>query len=577
MSLDFPANFDTLAVRAGQWRTNEGEHSEAIFTTSSFAFASAEEAAARFSGVAPGNVYSRFTNPTVRAFEQRLAALEGGASCVATASGMAAILATGMGLLQAGDHVVCSRSVFGTTVVLFDRYFRRFGIDTDFVSQVDLGEWQKVIRPTTRLLFVETPSNPLTEVADLAVLAQLAHANDALLVMDNCFCTPALQRPLSLGADIVVHSATKYLDGQGRCIGGAVVGDAERVGKEVFGFLRTAGPSMSPFNAWVFLKGLETLRLRMEAHCANALKLARWLEHHPYVEQVYYLGLESHPQHALAKRQQAGRDRRFGIDTDFVSQVDLGEWQKVIRPTTRLLFVETPSNPLTEVADLAVLAQLAHANDALLVMDNCFCTPALQRPLSLGADIVVHSATKYLDGQGRCIGGAVVGDAERVGKEVFGFLRTAGPSMSPFNAWVFLKGLETLRLRMEAHCANALKLARWLEHHPYVEQVYYLGLESHPQHALAKRQQAGFGGMVSFNVHGGREAAWRVIDNTRMISITANLGDTRTTITHPATTTHGRLRPEQRQQTGIGDGLLRISVGLEAIEDIISDLAHGMK
>ncbi len=392
MPLGFPANFDTLAVRAGQRRTNEGEHSEAIFTTSSFAFASAEEAAARFSGVAPGNVYSRFTNPTVRAFEQRLAALEGGASCVATASGMAAILATGMGLLQAGDHVVCSRSVFGTTVVLFDRYFRRFGIDTDFVSQADLGEWQKAIRPTTRLLFVETPSNPLTEVADLAALAQLAHTNDALLVVDNCFCTPALQRPLSLGADIVVHSATKYLDGQGRCIGGAVVGDAERVGKEVFGFLRTAGPSMSPFNAWVFLKGLETLRLRMEAHCVNALKLARWLEHHPYVEQVYYLGLESHP-----------------------------------------------------------------------------------------------------------------------------------------------------------------------------------------QHALAKRQQTGFGGMVSFNVCGGREAAWRVIDNTRMISITANLGDTRTTITHPATTTHGRLRPEQRQQTGIGDGLLRISVGLETIEDIISDLARGMK
>ncbi|MEJ2629965.1 MAG: O-succinylhomoserine sulfhydrylase [Acidihalobacter sp.] len=391
METDFSAEFETLAVRAGQVRGYEHEHSEAIYTTSSFAFASAAEAAARFSGVEPGNIYSRFTNPTVRTFQDRLAALEGGEACVATSSGMAAILSACMALLKHGDHVVCSRSVFGSTVSLFDRYLKRFGIEVDFVSQVDIEAWQAAIKPNTRLLFLETPSNPLTELADVAALAELAHTHDALLAVDNCFCTPALQRPLALGADLVIHSATKYLDGQGRCIGGAVVGDAERVGKDVFGFLRTAGPTMSPFNAWVFLKGLETLRLRMRAHCDNAQRVAEWLE-----------------------------------------------------------------------------AQ------------------------------------------------------------------------------------------------------------PQVERVHYPGLEAHPQHELARRQQDGFGGVVSFEVRGGQEAAWRVVDATRMISITANLGDAKTTITHPATTTHGRISAEQRAEAGIRDGLLRVSVGLEAANDIIADLAHGL-
>jgi O-succinylhomoserine sulfhydrylase len=391
METDFSAEFETLAVRAGQVRGYEHEHSEAIYTTSSFAFASAAEAAARFSGVEPGNIYSRFTNPTVRTFQDRLAALEGGEACVATSSGMAAILSACMALLKHGDHVVCSRSVFGSTVSLFDRYLKRFGIEVDFVSQVDIEAWQAAIKPNTRLLFLETPSNPLTELADVAALAELAHTHDALLAVDNCFCTPALQRPLALGADLVIHSATKYLDGQGRCIGGAVVGDAERVGKDVFGFLRTAGPTMSPFNAWVFLKGLETLRLRMRAHCDNAQRVAEWLE-----------------------------------------------------------------------------AQ------------------------------------------------------------------------------------------------------------PQVERVHYPGLEAHPQHELARRQQDGFGGVVSFEVRGGQEAAWRVVDATRMISITANLGDAKTTITHPATTTHGRISAEQRAEAGIRDGLLRVSVGLEAANDLITDLAHGL-
>ncbi|MHB8385227.1 O-succinylhomoserine sulfhydrylase [Metallibacterium sp.] len=391
MGSDFPAGFDTLAVRAGQVRGHEGEHAEAIYPTSSFAFGSAAEAAARFSGAAPGNVYSRFTNPTVRTFQDRLAALEGGEACVATASGMAAILSTCMALLQQGDHVVCSRSVFGSTVNLFDRYLKRFGVQVDFVSQVDLSVWSAAIRPNTRLLFAETPSNPLTELADI----------------------PAL-------------------------------------------------------------------------------------------------------------------------------------------------------------------AELAHAHGALLAVDNCFCTPALQRPLALGADLVIHSATKYLDGQGRCLGGAVVGDAERVGKDVFGFLRTAGPSMSPFNAWVFLKGLETLRLRMRAHCENAQRVAEWLQAHPQVERVHYPGLSTHPQHALARQQQDGYGGIVSFEVRGGQEAAWRVVDATRLISITANLGDAKTTITHPATTTHGRISARQRAEAGIRDGLLRVSVGLESVEDIIADLARGL-
>ncbi len=384
-------SFDTLAVRAGQVRTPEGEHAEPIFPTSSYVFSSAAEAAARFAGEQPGNIYSRFTNPTVRTFERRLAALEGGERCVATASGMSAILSTCMGLLHHGEHIVSSRSIFGSTVVLFNNYMGRFGVETSYVPVDDLGAWERAIRPNTRLLFLETPSNPLTEVADIAALAELAHAR-------NC----------------------------------------------------------------------------------------------------------------------------------------------------------------------------------LLVVDNCFCTPALQRPLQLGADVVVHSATKYLDGQGRCVGGAVVGSEEIVGGEVYGFLRTAGPTMSPFNAWVFLKGLETLRLRMQAHSASASTLAQWLETQPAVERVYYPGLKSHPQHELAARQMSDFGGIVAFELNGGQEAAWKLIDATRMLSITANLGDTKTTITHPATTTHGRLTPEARADAGIRDGLIRVAVGLEDVGDIQADLARGM-
>lgn len=381
----------TRAIRAGHTRTTEGEHSEPIFTTSSFVFQSAAEAAARFSGDEPGNIYSRFTNPTVACFEQRLAALEGGEACVATASGMSAILATCMALLKAGDHIVSSRSIFGTTNVLFNKFLAKVGIKTSFVPLADLSAWEAAIRPETRILYAETPSNPITELGDIAALADLAHARGLLLVVDNCFCTPALQQPLALGADIIIHSATKYLDGQGRCVGGAVVGDAKLVGEEVFGFLRTAGPTMSPFNAWVFLKGLETLQLRMQAHSENALQLARWLEG------------------------QAG-----------------------------------------------------------------------------------------------------------------------------------------------------------------VERVHYPGLPSHPQYDLAQRQQKAAGGMLSFVVKGGREQAWRLIDATRMISITANLGDTKSTITHPASTTHGRLTNEEKELSGIEDGLIRIAVGLEDIEDIQRDLEAGL-
>lgn len=387
-----PWGFATQAIRTGHQRTHEGEHGEPIFPTSSFVFGSAAEAAARFSGDEPGNIYSRFTNPTVRGFEERLAALEGGESCVATASGMAAILATCMGLLQSGDHIISSQSVFGTTTMLFNKYLSRFGIETSFV-------------------------------------------------------------PLS----------------------------------------------------------------------------------------------------------------------------DVGAWERAIRPNTKLLFLETPSNPLTEVADIARLSELAHANGCVLVVDNCFCTPALQRPLALGADIVVHSATKYLDGQGRCVGGAVVGNRQQVGEEVFGVLRTAGPTMSPFNAWVFLKGLETLELRMQAHSRNAQQLAEWLQAQPQVERVYFPGLASHPQHALAKRQQSAPGSIVSFELKGGQPAAWSLIDSTRMLSITANLGDTKTTITHPATTTHGRLTEEQRAEAGIGHGLVRLAVGLESVQDIQADLAYGLE
>lgn len=383
--------FDTLAVRTGHQRTGENEHSEPIFTTSSFVFDNASQAAARFSGDDPGNIYSRFTNPTVRTFERRLAALEGAESCVATASGMAAIMAICIALLESGDHLISSRSVFGTTTVLFDRYLPRLGIETSLIDMTDINAWKAAIRPNTRMLFVETPSNPLTEVADISELANLAH----------------------------------------------------------------------------------------EQGC-------------------------------------------------------------------------------------------------LLVVDNCFCTPALQRPLQLGADLIVHSATKYLDGQGRIVGGAVVGDQQRVGEEVYAAIRTTGPTMSPFNAWVATKGLETLSLRMKAHSENAIELARYLSDHTAIEKIYHLGLPSHPQYDLAKKQQSGFGGIVSFVVRGGREKAWRVIDNTSMVSITANLGDVKTTITHPATTTHGRVSNEIKAQTGISEGLIRIGVGLESIDDIIADLEQGL-
>jgi len=390
---DFDENWslETLAVRAGQVRTAEGEHSEPIFPTSSFVFPSAAEAAARFSGESPGNIYSRFTNPTVRTFEQRLAVLEGGESCVATATGMSAILSTCVALLESGDHIVSSRSIFGTTVVLFNKYLQPFGVDTTFVDLTDLDAWKEAIKPETKILFLETPSNPLTEVADLKALADLAHENDCLLVVDNCLCTPILQQPLKLGADIVIHSATKYIDGQGRAMGGAVVGNKELVGETVFGFLRTAGPTLSPFNAWIFLKGLETLSLRMKAHSASALELAQFLEQH-------------------------------------------------------------------------------------------------------------KSVTK----------------------------------------------------------------------------VHYSGLESHPQYALAKQQQLAGSGVLSFEVKGGKEAAWKLIDSTRLLSITANLGDTKSTITHPATTTHGRLTDEEKASAGISDGLIRISVGLESIDDIKADIERGL-
>lgn len=384
--------FDTLALRTGIHRSQFGEHSEAMYLTSSFVFENAAQAAARFTGGEEGNIYSRFTNPTVSAFQERLAALEGAEACVATSSGMSAILALAMALLKAGDHVLCSASVFGSTVQLFSNILGRFGVETSFVAGADVGAWEGALRSNTKLLFLETPSNPLTEIADIVALAAVAKRAGALLAVDNCFCTPALQKPLQLGADLVIHSATKYLDGQGRVLGGAVLG--------------RRGP----------------------------------------------------------------------------------------------------------------------------VMDG-----------------------------------------------VYGFLRTAGPSLSPFNAWVLLKGLETLRLRMDAQSQAALQLARWLERHPGVERVYYPGLPSHPQFELAQKQQRLGGAVVSFEVKGGREAAWRVVDATRMISITANLGDTKTTITHPATTTHGRISAEARKAAGINEGLLRVAVGLEALVDIEADLARGLK
>jgi O-succinylhomoserine sulfhydrylase len=384
-------DIDTLAVRAGIARSQFNEHSEALYLTSSFVFENAAQAAARFQGNEPGNIYSRFTNPTVTAFQERLAAMEGAESCVATASGMSAILATAMALLRSGDHIVSSSGVFGATVQLFSTVLSKFGVETTYVDGPALAGWKAALRPNTRLLYVETPSNPLTEVFDIHALADIAHEAGSVLVVDNCFCSPALQRPIDLGADLVVHSATKYLDGQGRVLGGAILGRRE------------------------------------------------------------------------------------------------------------------------------------------LVMDG-----------------------------------------------IYSFLRTAGPSLSPFNAWVLLKGLETLRIRMEAQSRSALELARWLEVHPRIKKVHYPGLLSHPQHELAARQQRSGGAVVSFEVKGGREDAWKVVDSTRMISITANLGDTKTTITHPATTTHGRISPEARARAGITEGLLRIAVGLESAGDIRADLERGL-
>ncbi len=380
----------TLAVRAGSWRSEMAEHSEAIFLTSSYVFASAAEAAARFSGAEPGHVYSRVSNPGVAMFENRLAAIEGAQRCLATSSGMSAILSAIMGLLSAGDHVVASRSLFGSTMQLLSQILPRFGIQTTFVSATDAAEWQAAVRPETRLLFVESPSNPQIELSDIAALSGMAHQAGAWLMVDNSFCSPALQRPLVLGADLVVYSATKYLDGQGRVLGGAILG-----------------------------------------------------------------------------------------------------------------------------------------GDELLTR--------------------IHT-----------------------------FMRSAGPALSPFNAWILLKGLETLDLRMQAHSANALAVAEWLSAQPAVTSVRYPGLASHPQHELALRQQRTGGAMIAFEVRGGREAAWKVVDATRLISITANLGDTRTTITHPATTTHGRITPEQRAAAGVTDGMLRLAIGLESPRDICADLARGL-
>lgn len=387
---DLEYQLDTLAIRTGHTRSFEGEHGEPIFLTSSFVYENAAEAAAKFSGQVQGNIYSRFTNPTVSMFEKRLAALDGTERAVATSSGMGAILSVAMAYLKAGDHVICSRAVFGSVVALFEKYIAKFGVDITFVDLCDLDEWKNAVRPETKLFFVESPSNPLAEIADIQALADIAHANGALLAVDNSFCTPVLQQPLKFGADLVIYSATKYLDGQGRALGGAVVG-----------------------------------------------------------------------------------------------------------------------------------------NHQLL-------------------------------------------------EEVFGVVRTLGPSMSPFNAWVFLKGLETLGLRMKAHCESAQILAEWLSTHEKVEKVYYAGLPAHEGHKLAAKQQNGFGGIVSFVVKGEREGAWKVIDNTKFISITGNLGDVKSTITHPATTTHGKLSVEAKEAASIQEGLIRVSVGLEDINDIIGDISRGL-
>ena len=380
----------TLAIRTGHDRTHEGEHSEPIFLTSSFVCESAADAEAKFSGKIEGNTYSRYTNPTVHTFEKRLAKLDGAERAIATSSGMAAVHAMCMAYLKAGDHVICSRAVFGSIISLFEKYVMKFAVEVTFVDLDDLDAWKNAVRPTTRLLFIETPSNPLAQVGDMQAIADIAHAHGALFAVDNCFCTPMLQQPIKFGADLVLYSATKYIDGQGRALGGAVVG----------------------------------------------------------------------------------------------------------------------SHKLLE--------------------------------------------------------------------EVNGVIRTLGNSMSPFNAWIFLKGLETLNIRMKAHCENAQKLAEWLEQHDYVEKVYYAGLPNHPGHELAKKQQKGFGGVVSFVVKNGRQGAWHVIDSTKFLSITSNLGDVKSTITHPATTSHGRMSDEAKQAAGIVEGLIRVSVGLEDIDDIIHDLKRGL-
>ncbi|MEO0437214.1 MAG: O-succinylhomoserine sulfhydrylase [Pseudomonadota bacterium] len=382
--------WQSLAIRAGISRSAEGEHSEPIYATSSYVFASAEEAAERFSGENPGNVYSRYTNPTVRTFEKRLASLEGAEDCVATASGMSAILSVCMAHLKSGDHVICSRDVFGTTRTLFAKYLAKFGVEVTFVPLVPADGWERATRSNTRLLYLETPSNPLCEVADLGAISSLAKAKGALFVVDNCFCTPALQQPLSMGADLVIHSATKFLDGQGRCVGGAALGNKDLI------------------------------------------------------------------------------------------------------------------------------------------------------------------------------------------EEVLGFLRSCGPTMSAFNAWVFLKGLETLSLRMRAHSENAMDLARWLREQDAVETVFYTGLEDHVGHELARQQQSDFGGVLSFRVRGGQREAWQCIDGTRLLSLTANLGDAKSTIVHPATTTHSRISAQERLEAGISDNLIRIAVGLESVVDLKADLAKGL-
>lgn len=384
------ADQQTQAIRAGHISGPEGEHSAAIYATSSFVFETAQDAAARFAGEQAGNVYSRYTNPTVRAFEERIALMEGAEKAVATASGMAAISSVFFALLKAGDHIVCSRSIFGATTAVLERYLSKFGIQTTFVEATNYQAWQAAANSNTRLFFLETPSNPLAEIVDIAKVADTAHKHGALLVVDNCFCTPALQQPIKFGADIVVHSATKYIDGQGRALGGVICGSQEQLG-------------------------------------------------------------------------------------------------------------------------------------------------VIQR-----------------------------------------FVRSTGPSISPFNAWIFLKGLETLKLRMQAHCDNALALAQWLEQQDSIDKVFYAGLPNHPGHDLASQQQRAYGGVLAFRVKGDKEAAWRFINATRVISITANLGDAKSTIIHPATTTHASLSDEQREQSGISDNLIRISVGLESIEDLKVDLQRGI-